>query len=101
VVNPADVEGLPIALLEAMSLGKPVVATAVGGVPDVIEDGVEGLLVAPADPEALATGVDRLLGEPDLRHRLGEAARTAVASRHGLGPMVREVEKVYEEILSA
>ena len=62
-VNPSDVEGLPVAILEAMALGTPVVATAVGGVPAVVEDGVTGLLAERADALGLAQAVDRLLGD--------------------------------------
>jgi glycosyltransferase involved in cell wall biosynthesis len=68
-------EGLPNAVLEAFSYGVPVIATAVGGVPDVVVDGVTGLLVPPRDAPALAAAVARLAADPPLRERLGAAAR--------------------------
>ncbi|MBX5468682.1 MAG: glycosyltransferase family 4 protein [Thermoleophilaceae bacterium] len=74
-VLPSLSEGLPMALLEAMALGKAVVATRAGGVPEVVSDGVDGLLVEPGDPAALAAAVARLASDPELRRRLGEGAR--------------------------
>ncbi len=74
VVLPSHQEGLPVVLMEATSVGAVIVATTVGGVPQVITDGVNGLLVPPGDPEALVDALERLSGDPGLRHRLGEAA---------------------------
>ena len=71
----SDYEGLPVALMEAAAVGLPVVATAVGGVPDVITDGVEGLLVPPRDPVALADAIERLVIDGKLRERFATAAR--------------------------
>ncbi len=68
-------EGLPNAVLEAMAAGLPTVATAVGGVPELITDGVDGLLVPPHDPHAMAAAIDTLVRDADLRVRLGHAAR--------------------------
>ncbi len=65
-----DQDGLPVAIVEAMSVGVPVVSTPVGGVPEVVTDGVSGLLVSPDDPEAMADAVCRLLGDSELRLRL-------------------------------
>jgi glycosyltransferase involved in cell wall biosynthesis len=72
---PSLSEGLPMALLEAMAHGIAIVATEVGGVPEVLEDGVEGLLVAPDDPGAIAEALGRLVADAGLRDRLGAAAR--------------------------
>ena len=83
-------EGLPLSLLNAMALGKPVLATSVGGMPEVVADGVTGRLVPPS-ASAIATGLRELIADPILRHRLGRAAREwvvknltwrEVASRH-------------------
>lgn len=68
-------EGMPMALLEAMAYGMTIVATRVGGIPEVLEDGVEGLLVEPEDPAALATALDRLAADPEERARFAAAAR--------------------------
>ncbi len=72
------VDGLPNVLLEAMGAGRPVVASRVAGVPDVIDDGVHGLVVPERNPDALAAAIMRLLANPDLAKRLGAAARTRV-----------------------
>jgi glycogen synthase len=74
LVLPSLYEELGTVLLEAMQAGLPVVASKTGGIPDVIEDGVNGLLVPPGDPEALARAIDRLLADRDLAHRLSEGA---------------------------
>ena len=99
VVNPADVEGLPVAILEAMALGKPVVATAVGGVPSVVIDGETGRLVPPKDPVSLASAVAELLAKPELRHSLGTKGRDLIESRYGLARMVERYEDLYEQVL--
>jgi glycosyltransferase involved in cell wall biosynthesis len=87
-------EGLPIALLEAMATGVAPVATRVGGIPEVVTDGVDGLLVAPADPEALAGALERLLSDDALRGRLGESARDR-ALAFDLANAVRRTEAIY------
>ncbi len=74
-VLPTYAECLPISMIEAMAAGLPVVSTTVGGIPDLIEDGVEGFLVAPGDVEALADRIARLINNPAERRRMGERAR--------------------------
>lgn len=91
-------EGLPNALLEAMALGLPVVASAVDGVPEAVQDGVTGLLVPPRRPEALTQRLDRLACDPDLRARLGAAARAAIFERFSLPRMIGEYESAYESL---
>ncbi|MFV1998982.1 MAG: glycosyltransferase, partial [Acidimicrobiia bacterium] len=100
-VNPADVEGLPVTILEALALERPVVATSVGGVPSIIEDNVTGLLVPPADPDALAAGLLRMLDHPDMASALGQRGRNLVESDYGLEAMVRSTESEYSDVLSA
>jgi glycosyltransferase involved in cell wall biosynthesis len=100
VVNPADVEGLPLAILEALAFGRPVVATAVGGVPSVIVDGVTGLLVPPGDPEALAAGVLEALESPDAG-TWGQRGADLVAAEYGIARMIADYEKLYAEVLDA
>lgn len=92
-------EGLPLALLEAMAAGRPVVATRVGGVPEAVEDGVEGLLVPPGDPAALAAAALSLLRDPQRARALAAAARRRVAADFSVARMARELELVYAEVL--
>lgn len=98
-VNPSEVEGLPVSILEAMALGRTIVATAAGGVPSVIQDGKTGILVEPGNPEALADGVQRVLDDPELASRLGNEAQVLVERDYGLDQMVKSVEAVYQEVL--
>ncbi|HET9878147.1 MAG TPA: glycosyltransferase family 4 protein [Candidatus Limnocylindria bacterium] len=93
-------EAQGISILEAMARGVPVVASRVGGIPEVITDGVDGLLVEPRDPSGLARALINLAASPDLRDRLGAAGRRTVAERYSIDAMVRRVEAVYAEELA-
>jgi len=95
IVSPSDSEGLPLAVLEAMLLGKPVVATAVGGLPDLIEDGVSGLLVPPRNPAALAAAMDALLSNVERASAFGTTARDVAARTYSLEATVRTLEDAY------
>jgi len=95
---PSRFEGMPLSLIEAMALGVPAVATKVGGTPEVLTDGADGLLVPSEDPEALANALLELLADPERRASLGAAAATT-AVRFDLATMVRAVERVYEQVL--
>lgn len=77
-------ETFGLVVIEAQALGVPVVATDAGGVPEIIEDGVNGLLVAPDDPEAMAEALERLYREPELRSRIGEAGSRNVETRFSM-----------------
>lgn len=96
---PSTYEGLSIALLEAMALGKPPVVTRVGGLPEVVDHGVSGLLVPSGDPDALAVEIVRLLRDAKLRADLGEAARRR-ATDFDIRRAVRRTEEVYGELLA-
>ena len=85
-------------LVEAMALGKPVVATRAGGIPDVVVDGKTGMLVPSGDPKALADAIRRLLEDPDLRHRMGEEGRNRADSRFSAETMVDQIDQLYREI---
>lgn len=98
-VLPSLSEGLPLSLLEAMAAEKPVVATDVGGIPEVIDDGETGLLVASGDAEALAQRILSLLTNAPLARRLGWDARLRVEQRFSISSMVRAYEKLYAECL--
>jgi glycosyltransferase involved in cell wall biosynthesis len=97
-VQPSLWEGLPLALLKAMGAGLPVVATKVSGSTDAIEDGVNGRLVAPADPQALARAILDLARQPEQRRRLADAARRTVAARYSLEAMLRQLEELYLDL---
>ena len=98
-VQPSHYEGLPTTVLEAMAAGLPVVATAVGGTPEVVVDGVTGLLVPPRDSAALAQAIAALLRDPELRGRMGKAGRERVAQHFSVERMVRKTERLYAELL--
>ena len=101
VVLPSLSEGLPITLVEALALGTPVVATRVGGIPEVVEDDVSARLVPPGDPGALGAAIVELLGDGALAGRLGAAGRTLARERFSAGRMVRRTETLYRELLGA
>ncbi len=90
-VAPSRFESFGLIYLEAMQHGVPVVGTAVGGVPEVVSDGVDGLLVPPGEADALAEALDRLMSDHDLRLRLGDAARQSLATRTHLAMAERMV----------
>jgi glycosyltransferase involved in cell wall biosynthesis len=94
-VLPSHSEGVSLALLEAMAAGLPVVATAVGGLPEVVTDGVTGLLVSPKDPEALADALARLLSDPAWAAQLGQNARRHVRENFSLDRLGREINDIY------
>jgi glycosyltransferase involved in cell wall biosynthesis len=98
-VLPSLREAQGISILEAMARRLPVVASAVGGIPEVLTNGLDGLLVSPADPRALAEACIRLACSPELRTRMGEAGRATVETRFSLDAMVRQVEAIYDEEL--
>ncbi len=93
----SDWEGMSNALLEAMATGLPTVATAVGGTPEVVIDGVTGSLVPPHEPAALARAIERLLADFDLRQRMGNAGRERVRKHFSVEEMVRATESLYEK----
>ncbi len=99
VALPSLSEGLPFVLLEAMAMGKPVVATRVNGVSEVVEDGVTALLVPPRTPDMLARAVITLLHNRELASMLGAAARRQAERCFGLKRMIQNVETLYEELL--
>jgi len=74
-VMPSILEGQPVALVEAMAYGRPIVATTVGGIPELIQDGVSGFLCAPGDPDCLSNKINKLIEDPAFRSNLGSAAR--------------------------
>ena len=98
-ILPSIWEGLPNALLEAMATGLPVVATRVGGVPEIVIDNETGLLVKAKDSHALRDAIERLIKEPPLRERLARNARIQVRERFDIKQTVTDIEKLYEGLL--
>ena len=96
-VLPSYREAQGLTILEAMALSRPVVASNVGGIPEMIEDGKTGLLVPPHDPGALATAIARLLGDHPLADTLARAAHDMVHERFCVELMARAVETIYDE----
>ncbi|HEX4781330.1 MAG TPA: glycosyltransferase family 4 protein [Usitatibacter sp.] len=92
---PSHAEGLPMALLEAMAAGCPVVAASCGGIPDLVTDGVNGLLVPPGDVDALAQALHRVLVDRELASRLGREARATVARRYTAEAALERLEQLY------
>jgi glycosyltransferase involved in cell wall biosynthesis len=99
-VLPSLREAQGISLLEAMARRIPVVASDVGGIPEVVTNEMDGLLVPAADPPALGHAIARLLRDPELRRRLGEAGYRTVAERFSIDAQVRRIEAVYDEELA-
>lgn len=100
-VLPSLSEGLPLSLLEAMGAARPIVATTVGGIPEVVSDGETGLLVPPRDSEALARSILLLLSDAQLAARVGQRARACVEQRFTCASMVRAYEVLYEKCVGA
>lgn len=99
-VLPSHTEGMSNAVLEAMASGLAVVATRVGGIETAIQDGVNGLLIAPQQWEPLRDALQRLLDDPDLRGGLGACARQTIVTRFSVARVVDRIEQVYAEMLA-
>jgi len=98
---PSREEAFPIAALEAMALGLPVVASAVGGVPELVLDGQTGWLVPPGDPDALAQRLGALLLDPELRRAMGAAGRDHVRWHFSVEQMVNAIAQIYDRVLQS
>lgn len=101
VVVPSRFEGFGLTALEAMALGRPVLATTAGGLPEVIEHGVSGWLVPPGDPAALAQAMASLLGDAALRQRLGAAGRERARARFALPEIAARLRAIYQRVTVA
>jgi glycosyltransferase involved in cell wall biosynthesis len=98
-VLPSGNEGTPVTAIEALATGCPVVATRVGGVPDVVDDGVDGFLVAPGAAQELAARLAELARDPELRVRMGAAGRERMRTRYAVDRLVDDVDRLYRELL--
>jgi glycosyltransferase involved in cell wall biosynthesis len=101
LVLPSVNEGTPVTAIEALAAGRPVVATRVGGVPDVVRDGVDGFLVEAGAIDDLADRLARLAADPELRERMGAAGRERVLSRYAVDRLVDDVDRLYRSLLEA
>ena len=97
---PSLAEGYGMSVVEAMSFGKPVIASAIGALGELVRDGETGLLVPPDDAEALFTAMRDLMEDAERRKRMGLAARAAFEAEHALEATNRALEAVYEEALA-
>jgi glycosyltransferase involved in cell wall biosynthesis len=97
-VLPSYFEGLPMSILEAMATGVPVIATAIGGIPEAIDDGVEGYLLAPGDVDGLAERLERLLSDDALAQRMGAAGRAKVERHFSTTAVMPRLEHIYAEL---
>jgi len=98
-VFPSLNEGMGRVLVEAMAAGRPLVASNVGGIPDLISQGENGLLVPAADPKALAHELVFLISHPDTRKEMGKKGRR-MAARFGTVSMVQKIEQLYHDVLA-
>ena len=99
-VSPAIKEAFGINLIEAMYMGVPCIATRVGGIPEVVKNDETGILVPPADPEALAKAIKELLSKPRLSKKYGEAGRKRVLENFTVDKYIEKLENLYDELLS-
>lgn len=100
-VLPSFAEGVPVALMEAMSMEIPCVSTRITGIPELIRDGQDGILVAPSDFNELADALQRLLEAPELRESLGRAGRLRVVEKYNLRPNVERLGVIFRRRLAA
>jgi glycosyltransferase involved in cell wall biosynthesis len=100
MILPSANEGTPVVVIEALAAGCPVVATSVGGVPDVVREGVDGFLVPMGDTEALAERLARLAEDPALRARMGAAGRESVPARYAVERLVGDIDELYRSLLA-
>jgi len=96
---PSLAESAPMVIAQAMAAGKPVVATRVGGVPDMVEDGVTGLLCDPGNSEQLADGLVALLKDPELRRRMGQQAHQLAEKRYRANRVAQATLEAYRSVL--
>ena len=98
-VLPSLTEALPISLLEAMAAGRPTIASRVGGIPEIVREGVNGLLVPPADPPGLADAIEALIGDRGRARRIGEAGQRTVEKNFTADQMAYATGAVYHELI--
>jgi glycosyltransferase involved in cell wall biosynthesis len=100
MILPSGNEGTPVSAIEALAAGRPVVATRVGGLPDVVREGEDGFLVAPGAVDELADRLERLATDEELRRRMGEAGRERVLPRYSVERLIDDVDALYRSLLA-
>ena len=100
MILPSGNEGTPVSAIEALAAGRPVVATRVGGLPDVVREGEDGFLVSPGDVDELADRLERLAADEELRRRMGEAGRERVLPRYSVERLIDDVDALYRSLLA-
>ncbi len=99
IMHTSDSEGMPVAIIEALASGIPVVATSVGGVPDLIQEGTNGHLVPPRSPQATANAVLSILHDPEKWEAMRSAARTSVTPRHSVATLTANMTRLYQHLV--
>ncbi len=99
-VLPSDTEAAPLPVLEAMKAGTPIVATRVGGVPEMVTEGESAFMVPRGDPDALADALLRMLASPERMRAMGVAARRGAEARFTAERQARELERIYRSVLA-
>ena len=94
-------EGIPVALMEAMATELPCVSTWIAGIPELIENEIDGLLVRPASPEAIANAVSRLIDDPEFANRIAQAGRRKILAEYNLARNAQQLGKVFVQYLKA
>jgi glycosyltransferase involved in cell wall biosynthesis len=100
MILPSGNEGTPVSAIEALAAGRPVVATRVGGVPDVVRDGEDGFLVDTGDVDTLADRLAQLAEDPELRQAMGESGRSRVLTRYSVERLIDDVDRLYRSLLA-
>jgi glycosyltransferase involved in cell wall biosynthesis len=99
IILPSVNEGTPVSAIESLAAGRPVVATRVGGVPDVVDDGEDGFLVEPGSTKELADRLEQLARDPELRERMGEHGRARMIDRYAVQRLVDDIDQLYQSLL--
>lgn len=100
LILPSYHEGLPMSILEAMSYGLPIISTPVGGIPEAVEDGVNGFLIQPGDSKALAEKIDLLANDKELREKMGRESYKIAKEKFDINVIIKQLQGIYDELLT-